>query len=289
MNLSVLYRGALTSCNYACAYCPFAKRTESRAQRQRDRLSLQRFTTWLADSSRHQFRVLFTPWGEALVRSWYRACVAELTHVPHIESVAVQTNLSCGLDWISECRLDRLAFCATFHPSEVDRATFLRKVRRLTEIGVRFSVGMVAVPAHLDEIARMRAELPPDIYLWVNAQRPRHRPYLEDELAQLRSIDPHFELTVREHPSRGQPCRTGQRVFTVDAAGDMRRCHFVDEVIGNIYAPDWEHALRPRACPNARCGCYLGFAHLVPLELETIYGSRLLERIARREPSRGIA
>ena len=29
MNLSILYRGPLSSCNYACGYCPFAKRRAS--------------------------------------------------------------------------------------------------------------------------------------------------------------------------------------------------------------------------------------------------------------------
>ena len=37
MNLSILYRGPLSSCNYACAYCPFAKRTETAAELAHDR------------------------------------------------------------------------------------------------------------------------------------------------------------------------------------------------------------------------------------------------------------
>ena len=32
MRLSILYRGPLSSCNYDCAYCPFAKRRETPAQ-----------------------------------------------------------------------------------------------------------------------------------------------------------------------------------------------------------------------------------------------------------------
>ena len=30
MNLSILYRGPLSSCNYGCEYCPFAKHRETR-------------------------------------------------------------------------------------------------------------------------------------------------------------------------------------------------------------------------------------------------------------------
>ena len=29
LNLSILYRGPLSSCNYDCAYCPFAKQSDS--------------------------------------------------------------------------------------------------------------------------------------------------------------------------------------------------------------------------------------------------------------------
>jgi hypothetical protein len=43
LNLSILYRGPLSSCNYACAYCPFAKRRESSAELTRDRAALARF------------------------------------------------------------------------------------------------------------------------------------------------------------------------------------------------------------------------------------------------------
>ena len=42
MKLSILYRGPLSSCNYACDYCPFAKRKESYAQLEVDRRALER-------------------------------------------------------------------------------------------------------------------------------------------------------------------------------------------------------------------------------------------------------
>jgi biotin synthase-like enzyme len=37
MALSVLYRGPLSSCNYDCHYCPFAKHHETSAELRRDR------------------------------------------------------------------------------------------------------------------------------------------------------------------------------------------------------------------------------------------------------------
>jgi sulfatase maturation enzyme AslB (radical SAM superfamily) len=46
MDLSILYRGPLSSCNYGCEYCPFAKREESYAQLETDRVALLRFVAW---------------------------------------------------------------------------------------------------------------------------------------------------------------------------------------------------------------------------------------------------
>ena len=49
--LTVLYRGPLASCNYACAYCPFAKKKDSRQDLQRDARGLERFVDWVAGRS----------------------------------------------------------------------------------------------------------------------------------------------------------------------------------------------------------------------------------------------
>jgi MoaA/NifB/PqqE/SkfB family radical SAM enzyme len=279
MNLSIQYRGPLSSCNYACSYCPFAKRTETPVQLERDKAAVMRFALWLECQTSHRWRVLFTPWGEALVRGWYRSAVTKMTHLVHVERIAVQTNLSCGLRWIDDCRPSGLSLWATFHPTQVDRRAFVRKVMVLREKKVPVSVGVVGVPAHFDEIRTLRSDLPADVYVWVNALQPRPRPYSTEERRFLSGIDPLFELTARKQNSLGQGCRTGETVFTIDGDGDMRRCHFVDAVIGNIYEQNWESALQPRACPNRFCSCYLGIAHLESLQLERIFGTQVLERI----------
>jgi hypothetical protein len=279
MPLSLLYRGPLSSCNYDCRYCPFAKRTENRSQLEKDAAALVRFTDWLATETAHRWRILFTPWGEALVRRWYREAITQISWLPHVESVAVQTNLSCSLDWIANCQRERLAFWATFHPTQVDRASFVAKVRQLYAQRVRMSVGVVGVPEFRDEIAALRQELPADVYVWVNAQQPRPRPYSEKELAFFSAIDSRFELTVHKHRSLGQACRTGESVFTLDGRGDMRRCHFVDDVIGNIYHTNWPSALQPRTCSRQFCQCFLGLSHLDPLQLDDEFGVNVLARI----------
>lgn len=279
MNLSVLYRGPLTSCNYGCSYCPFAKRAESESQLEKDKLDLRRFVEWIASETTQSWRILFTPWGEALVRAWYRAAIAELTRFEHVELVAAQTNLSCGLDWLRECDVSKLAFWATYHPSEVERVRFVEKVRQVRESGTQLSVGIVGIPTYFPEIAALRESLPSDVPVWINAQQPRPRPYRTDEIDFMQSIDPLFALTSKSQRTFGLSCRTGETSITIDGDGQIRRCHFVDEVIGKITDPNWSACLKRRACPNRSCHCYLGLSHFEPLQLETRYGTNLLVRI----------
>jgi hypothetical protein len=279
MNLSILYRGPLASCNYACGYCPFAKRTDSAADLARDRACLERFVGWVGGRSADAIGVLFTPWGEALVRPWYQAALAALSRMPHVSRAAIQTNLSCKLDWLDGCDRARLALWCTFHPSETTRARFLAKCRDLSERGVRFSVGVVGLREHVDEIEALRRELPGDVYLWVNAYKREPDYYTSEMVESLAGIDPLFPVNNWYHESRGELCRTGHTVISVDGDGTLRRCHFVRDPIGNLYAPDFDRCLRPRPCPNETCGCYIGYVHLDRLGLYDVFGDGVLERV----------
>ncbi len=276
MTYSLLYRGFLSSCNYSCGYCPFAKRADNRRQLLRDRQSVEHFSNWIAEQTSEQWKILFTPWGEALTRSWYRAALIRLSHLPQVLRAGAQTNLSCGVRWINECNLERLSLWTTFHPSEISASVFALKVMRLRERGVLLSVGMVAVPGLLSDVQDMRDRLPPDVYMWLNAQQPRRRPYSEDEIARYSQIDQNFQLTLRPVRSQGRPCPAGEVAFTVDGNGDMRRCHFVDAVIGNIYDAKWRSALMPRNCPNACCKCFLGTSQLLSTDVSPAIRDRLV-------------
>jgi hypothetical protein len=245
---------------------------------ERDRVGLGRFVDRLGRESAHSWRVLFTPWGEALVRQWYRRAVTQLTHFDHVESVGVQTNLSSPLDWIDDCRPGRLTLWATYHPTEVSRERFLSQVSQLRARSVRVSVGMVGAVVAVNEIQNMRRHLPDDVYLWINAQQPRPRPYTADEETFFAAIDPQFLATYRRRPSLGAACPTGESSFTVDGDGGMRRCHFVDETIGNFYEDQWMTALRPRPCPNRFCDCFLGKSQLQADDFRSFFGIGLLER-----------
>lgn len=274
--LTILYRGPLASCDYDCPYCPFAKRRDSTAQLRTDRAALQRFCDWVADQT-DDIAVLFTPWGEGLARSWYRTAIVTLSHLPHVRRVAIQTNLSFRTDWLAGAHTDTTALWCTFHPGQTGIERFLTKTTELAEQGIRFSVGIVGLSEHLPAATTLRQRLPEHVYLWVNAADGYT--YSDPEADQWTTIDPLFPYSRHPHTSRGIPCRTGDSVISVDGEGNVRRCHFIPEVLGNLYDNSFRAALAPRPYPTTLCDCPIGYVHLESLPLYDIFAGGVLERI----------
>ncbi|GAB3662977.1 hypothetical protein GCM10027589_26320 [Actinocorallia lasiicapitis] len=274
--LTILYRGPLASCDYDCAYCPFAKRRDTPAQLRADRAALERFVTWASEQP-FELAILFTPWGEGLVRSWYRDALVRLSLLPHVRRVAIQTNLSHRTSWTEAADPAKLALWTTYHPDQVPYERFLAKSRDLTARGIRHSVGVVGFPEHLGSARRLRADLDPGTYLWVNAAEGRT--YTDAEAADWTALDPLFPYSRHPHASRGNPCGTGEDVVSVDGDGTVRRCHFVPTVLGNLYDGSYRAALGPRPCPKAACDCHIGYVHLRTLPLAAVFGPGILERV----------
>ncbi|MFJ8196385.1 STM4011 family radical SAM protein [Streptomyces sp. NPDC096152] len=277
MDLTILYRGPLASCDYDCPYCPFAKRRDGSARLRADRAALERFTDWAGKQTADRLSVLFTPWGEGLVRSWYRRALVELSHLPHVERVAIQTNLSCRTDWLADADPSTVALWCTYHPGETPYERFLAKTRDLAGRGIRFSVGVVGLPGHLEHARRLRAALPAEVYLWVNAAEGHL--YTDDEADTWTALDPLFPYSRRPHRSAGLPCRTGETVVSVDGDGTVRRCHFVRAELGNLYDGSYRAALAPRPCPLTACDCHIGYVHLETLPLYDVFAGGVLERV----------
>ena len=279
MALSILYRGFLSSCNYACAYCPFAKHTESKAEHMRDAAALEKFLTWV-EARGTPTNVFFTPWGEALIRTRYQKAVQRLSNLAHLEKVVVQTNGSWGLRWLEQVNLEKLALWITFHPSETSLEKFATRAKELLRLGVRFSVGAVGIRENLLLFEQLREAIPPEIYLWINAFDRRGQNYYSPEALEcLTKIDPYFTLNLERYKSRGQACSAGHTVISVDGFGMARRCHFIETPIGSIYTPDFEEKLKPKPCSRSFCDCHIGYVHLEKLGLQEVFAGGVLERI----------
>jgi MoaA/NifB/PqqE/SkfB family radical SAM enzyme len=278
VNLSILYRGPLESCNYDCPYCPFAKRHDDTERLRADRAALARFVDWVGrNPDGDRIGILFTPWGEGLTRRWYRDALVDVSRLEHVDRVAIQTNLSGRLDFLADANRDTVALWATYHPGQVAREVFLARCATLARLGVRHSVGVVGLPEHLAEARALRAALPPEVYLWVNAADGHS--YDDEARTAWTAIDPLFGYSVEPHASAGHDCRAGESVISVAGDGTVRRCHFIAAPLGNLYDGSYRAALRPRACTNTMCDCHIGYVHLKRLPLYDVFAGGVLERI----------
>lgn len=162
---------------------------------------------------------------------------------------------------------------------------FLAKCGELAARRVRHSVGIVGLPDHLDRARQLRADLPGQVYLWVNAAEGHI--YTEAEAAEWTALDPLFGYSRHPHRSAGLPCRTGASVISVDGDGTVRRCHFVPTELGNLYDGSYRAALRPRPCPLSVCDCHIGYVHLESLPLYDVFAGGVLERVPAPPPPVG--
>ena len=282
MSLKILYRGHLSDCNYTCTYCPFSMTRNTPEQQALDARDLMRFVAWVKQNAcaSRPLEILITPYGEALTRHWYREAVIELSHTPNVRKIAVQTNFSCSVQWLTRCNVQTTALWLTFHPEQIDAAKFVGKCHELYALKIRYSVGMVGTREHFAAITAVHAQLPPDVYFWVNAYKNQPHYYRPEEIDWLTGIDPRFLDNLPDYPSLGQPCRTGSEVVSVDGAGNVFRCHFIKQQLGNIFEDDLDTLLKPSLCTNAFCNCHIGYVHMESLGLYEVYGDHVLERIA---------
>jgi hypothetical protein len=280
MSLTVLYRGPLSSCNYGCVYCPFAKRREDGEAHATDAKALERFVTW-GEKFDGVLSVFLTPWGEALLYQRYQAAIVRLSKCAHVRKVAIQTNLSARLDFLESVDPAKVGVWATYHPDWVSERRFLSQCERLLERGVSFSVGVVGFPRFRSALDSIRAKLPSHVYVWVNAVKSTDPGYTDDDIAHFTRVDPLFPINNTRHVSFGRQCAGGSTVIAVDGEGTARSCHFVPTPIGNIYEAGFQKALRSRLCAAATCGCHIGYVHLEFLQLRSVFGEGILERNPR--------
>jgi MoaA/NifB/PqqE/SkfB family radical SAM enzyme len=286
MSLLVLFRTRLEWCNFTCGYCPWnaeAHKLPVEAFRDDER-RLGRILDRVSELPQ-PVEFFITPKAEYLVLPYWRESVGRLLALPQVERVTIQTNLSFDLaDFLGRVEQNKLALWTTYHPSEVNAAgleELHRKWRLLQEHGVPFSVGMVGTRENLPHLRALRERLNSHVYLWVNAYQREPNYYSAHELAEIRRIDPYFELNNQHFPSQGQPCTAGQQAVYLDDEGDLRRCFFVGDVIGNLYRDGWRTLEGPAPCPKATCHCYVGHMHIVALDFRAIYGRYLAARIPK--------
>lgn len=241
MGKQFFYRGYLTSCNYACGYCPFSKRKMTEEQSRKDQEALDRFLCQMeAETENHA--LLIVPYGEALIHAYYWVAMARLSQIPTEEYVGCQTNLSFPVEKMlsiyetSGGEKQKLRLWCTFHPSMTTVENFVMQCRQLEQAGIAYSVGAVGNPEEMIQIQTLRKKLPEHVYVWINQMDGWKKKYTEEEIQNFQKIDPYFPLELKHYPADSSKCRKsvfqeadGSRYFcnlhAAQAEGSSRNIH----------------------------------------------------------------
>ena len=290
-HLIILYRSPIEFCNYACPYCPWHAnpRTIRPERLQQDREELERITQRLLELA-WDCEVFLVPKGENLILDYYWEALSRLLQGETIRRVTVQTNLSfdplARLGAMSEASLRKLALWISYHPMQAAEGipSFLDKLNCLQQCGVTFSVGLVGLREHFATLRQLAPALAErEITLWVNAYKREPGYYSPQEQTFLESIDPTFTWTHIRLPTLGVPCHAGHLSVFLDSQGDLRRCLFAPETLGNIFS-DFALLEKAHPCPQTSCHCYLGHLNIPSLGYESRYGENLCVRIPQGQP-----
>lgn len=281
---TILYRGSLKSCNYACSYCPFAKHSASCREQERDKKDWMKF--WQSLEARAKdlgaFALMVVPYGEALLYPWYWEGLAKLSRLKQAEAVGVQTNLSFSLEdalvlWErAGGKKEKLRLWASFHPEMVSPEAFAQKCRKVAGEGIALCAGAVGVPQNLPVLKKLRCLLPDSLYLWINAMDGLQRPYTREEEQAFAALDPFFVREQEAVPANPEHCT--DRLF-IEGNGRMHTCNISSTLPKNWYQEDF--SFPPPRCRNRWCTCYLAYGIRADWINSLLFGPYPLFRIPR--------
>ena len=266
LNLRSSIAGRCRAATTTARYCPFAKQHETRGRAaRRPRGARRASSAGSAQRPDGTLSVLFTPWGEALIRRWYQQALVAA------EPPAARRQGRDPDEPVLPARLgrdcDRRQARPVVHLSSRadDRGQrSSANAASWTQRGVRFSVGVVGLHEHIDEIEALRAELPTR-RLPVDQRlqgRARLLPPQQSGRGWQR-VDPLFpdqQYTARfAEPSLPRRARRG---LGGRRRHNLRRCHFVDADrqplrggLADGARPAHPARTRPAAATSATCCC----------------------------------
>lgn len=270
----VYYRGMIDFCNYACSYCPFAKKRSGEEKIEKEKASLQQ----LYDRVRRmqEVELMFTPYGEALVHEFYQEALIRFAKLPNVRAVGIQTNLSLDIEkFLLKIKTpnNKIKLWATYHIEYSNLDHFAESANQLSK-HLELSVGMVASGENLEEIEELRCRLSPDIYLWLNAMDKRKHSFSKEQIMRHCEIDPMFLYEFRQgrekslHPfSR---CCSYDHLY-IDNGVCSSNCFFKKK-----------HLISEHCNDHKRCDCYLGYSNFPDTPVANFFGSGLTFRVPQK-------
>lgn len=273
---NIYFRGLLSSCNYSCSYCCFAKKEPCKTELSKDKECLNKFCEFIDTTEfKNAVSIFFTPYGEGLIHDHYVEAIGKLAINPKCRYISFQTNLSFNeYEFLEKLRalkvdLSKVKLWASCHPEMVSIDEFVDKVK-LLKTSIDLCVGIVAIPGDLENVFELRKQLPHDVYMWINAKEREKTRYTESQIKSLIEVDPLFYNELQRNRVRNNCCSAGTDSVFIRANGDVFACHINKNRMFNIYTN--QSVIEPLSCDKRFCDCYLSYSHRYDLKLERYFG-----------------
>ncbi len=282
MEYTLYYRNFLKYCNYSCFYCPFSKYSLNNEELEKDIKYFEKFIKYIKNSD-DTFRIFIAPKGEILNFEHYKNGISELSKMNNLKEIVIQTNLSGDLTWLNSVDKAKVILWTTYHPDETGLEEFYSQIKTLHNMNIKFSVGSVGIKENFPALSELNNKLENfrihKPYFWVNAYKDKKDYYSDEEIEFLVSLDPLFELNSKNYLSKGLECKTGNNVFWVEYNGLVHRCWQDKKVLGNLFRDELESFSNCSVCRYSKCTCYIGYTHILQLQMEGFYSGSLLGRL----------
>jgi HAD superfamily hydrolase (TIGR01484 family) len=267
--MQINYRGYLKSCNYQCYYCPFSKNKQTKQELIEDEKYLNDFIARILAINAAVFsklHILFTPYGEGLVHSYYQDAIIRLSLAPFIEAISMQTNLSLNAALFSarliekKADLQKIKLWASFHPSEISLPKFIENYHRL-DARIQVTIGAVAHPQQISVLASLKNHLKAGDYLFLNAMDGFKKAYTPEEIAQFTAIDPFFIAHPKHILADETLCVAGKTHFFVNHTGTVSACNLSRIKLGNL-DDLLKNGIENKTtrCASKTCECFLAYS-----------------------------
>lgn len=251
-------------CNYKCPYCPqthdrFA-RIGKYAAHAFDNYPLAKWVNAFSYHFQERRLSLVITGGEPMLdRENMVPLLKQLTAMPAVECIRIDTNASGKLDNFKEVDPEKIILNCSYHPSQVSKESFLNAIKQLLYFGYKIGmVNFIMGTDNFDIFKKVKEEIfELGIPINPNPQFNLEGPYSTEHLAVLKEELPRADFLYKTQglSPYGNKCLFPSLAYQMDQTGKIHvGCH--PQASGSFF----ENSLPPTfigpvPCPNNSCMC----------------------------------
>ena len=255
------FNGRYANCNYSCPYCYVATSVNKGMHFNYD---LEKWEQAFAKHFENQHTIFYFSYGEPMTASRFYDVIEMVGRHPNWEA-KITSNVSVRLDKLLNSRVakeGRLHINTSFHPTQVDIDTFIKKCDQIRECGIEPSIVYVMYPDQIDDLDEkyMPKFREKNYRVHIRAFRGlyggRKYPgaYTQDQWNKTAKYmdEGNLKYQLCEVNGLGRLSMLGVSHILVDNEGDIEMCdsYVGDRRYGNLFDDQLQLDLEPKPFPG---------------------------------------